>query len=140
MDHIRAQARSGLERQQMIRISIAVAAALTLSACGGGSGRLTGGGGPIFSAPTQTVMFATGPIYSACLSAGRKAATRARCGCVQAVADKQLSGGDIRRGAKLWKDPGKLQEIRQSDNPGNARFWKAWKAFGQSSEAMCKGS
>lgn len=123
----------------MIRISLAVASVLALSACGGGGQRLTGGSG-FFGAPPPAVMFATGPIYKACLGAGRKTASRARCGCVQAVADRELSNADARRGVKLWNDPSQIQEIRQSDNTSNERFWKVWKAYGNTSAKLCKGT
>lgn len=93
------------------------------------------------SAPTPPrVRFASGPIQKACQSSDRKARSRARCGCIQAVANDKLSGADQRRGAKYWRDPGKLQEVRQSDNPGNERFWKVWKAYGQTAAAQCKGT
>lgn len=114
----------------MTRISLALMGILALAACGGGGARYAGNGAP-------SVMFATGPIQQACQAQRRKAASRARCGCVQAVADKQLSPADQRRGAKYFKNPAKLQEIRQSDNAGNERFWKAWKAYGQTAAALC---
>jgi len=118
----------------MIRFLVVGVALVGLSGCGGGSryssGNAAGAGGGV-------VAFATGPIQRACVADNRKAATAARCGCVQAVADRSLSDADQRRGAGLFKDPHKLQEIRQSDNAGNARFWAAWKAFGQDAAAIC---
>jgi hypothetical protein len=74
------------------------------------------------------------------MSDGRKAASQKRCGCVQAVGDQTLSSGDEKRGVSLWNDPGRLQEIRQSDNPGNERFWKAWSDFAKQAASTCKGS
>ena len=100
-----------------------------LAACGGRGGLTRG--------PVQPVLFATGPIHDACLIDARKSASPARCGCVQAVADQQLSASDQRRGAGYFKDPAKLQDVRQSDNPGNERFWKAWKAYGETAAALC---
>jgi hypothetical protein len=134
----------------MFRISLALIAMLSLAACGGGNRNVPddapvrvdlGGLGLGIEGETPAVLpFATGPIQKACQADGRKAASRARCGCVQAVADRELSSADQRRGAGYFKNPGKLQEVRQSDNAGNERFWRAWKAFGQSAAAVCKNS
>ncbi|MEM9698891.1 MAG: hypothetical protein AAF943_08900 [Pseudomonadota bacterium] len=81
--------------------------------------------------------FASGPIQQACQAAGRKQASRARCGCIQAVADWTLSPRDQRRGAAYFSDPQALQDARQSGAPSNARFWEAWKAYGQEAAAFC---
>ncbi|MBD3664578.1 hypothetical protein [Sulfitobacter aestuariivivens] len=122
----------------MFRTCIFCLAALSLAACGGGN--RTSGGSSYGGYNPQPVLFATGPIYKACQQDRRKAASRSRCGCVQAVADQSLSSADQKRGAKYFKDPGKLQEVRQSDNAGNERFWKAWKAYGQTAAALCRDS
>jgi hypothetical protein len=114
-------------------MSFALLALLGLVACGGGSRHSSGGA----RAPA---LYATGPIQKACQSQGRKAASRARCGCVQAVANRSLSSSDQRRGASYFKNPGKLQEVRQSDNAGNERFWLEWKAFGQQAARVCSGT
>jgi hypothetical protein len=111
----------------MIRLAIVLAAALGLAACGGGR-----------SAPkAPAVAFATGPIQQACQAQGRKAASRARCGCIQAVADWTLSAQDQRRGAGFFRDPHAAQEVRQSDSASNERFWLAWKAYGEQAEEFC---
>jgi hypothetical protein len=120
----------------MVRIFIASMSVVSLAACGGGGTQYSSGNAGRNYSP-QPVLFAVGPIHRACLSADRKSATPARCGCVQAVADQSLDSGDQRRGAKLFKDPHQSQEIRQSDNPSNERFWLAWKAFGQNAAAAC---
>ncbi|MGC1496955.1 MAG: hypothetical protein WA790_14185 [Sulfitobacter sp.] len=119
----------------MIRIIVASMAIAGLTACGGGTRYSSDNANRGYS--PQPVMFATGPIHRACLTDNRKAATPARCGCVQAVADQSLDIGDQKRGAKLFRDPHQLQEIRQSDNASNERFWLAWKAFGQNAAAAC---
>lgn len=115
----------------MTRILACFAALLILSACGGGStsnpGRSGGSGN----------LFATGPIYSACQSGGRKAASRQRCGCVQAVANTTLSADEQRRGAGLFSEPHKAQEIRQSDRSRDERFWGKWKSFAARAEQLC---
>ncbi|MEP4197909.1 MAG: hypothetical protein ABJL99_19965 [Aliishimia sp.] len=94
------------------------------------------------AAPEPIVRFATGPIFSACQKAGRKAASRARCGCVQWVADKELNASDQRRGATYFSNQHQLQEVRQSQdrNSSNERFWAAWKAYGQVATQQCKGT
>tara|TARA_R110002072_G_scaffold79911_5_gene183924 strand:+ start:1477 stop:1851 length:375 start_codon:yes stop_codon:yes gene_type:complete len=124
----------------MIRILVASVALAGLAACGGGTRYSSGNAGGGYGYSPRPVMFAKGPIQKACLADNRQAASAARCGCVQAVADQSLDAGDQRRGAKLFKDPHKFQEIRQSDNASNERFWLAWKAFGQNAAAACSSS
>ncbi len=118
----------------MIRFLVALVALGGLAACGGGSRYSSTNAGSYRPAP---VLFASGPIQKACVADGRKAASHARCGCIQAVADQSLSGSEQRRGAKLFKDPHEVQVIRQSDNATNEKFWLAWKAFGQNAAAAC---
>jgi hypothetical protein len=90
------------------------------------------------TAPTaRTSYFASGPISAACKSAGRKQATRSRCGCVQAVANQSLSRSEQIRGAAFFKDPQKAQDLRQSGGSANERFWKKWKAYGQEAARIC---
>jgi hypothetical protein len=111
---------------------LAFVALTTLAACGGGASNFTTRGA---YAPVQ--LYATGPMQRACMSQGRKGASSARCGCVQAVADQQLSGAQQRRGVKAFRDPHKVQEWRQSDRASDNAFWDAWKAFGASAERAC---
>jgi len=94
---------------------------------------------PVAVAP-PVVRFARGPIQKACQASDRKARSRARCGCIQAVADDKLTSAQQRRGAGYWKNPGRLQEVRQSDNARNEAFWRAWKAYGQAAAAVCKST
>lgn len=132
----------------MIRTFFISVCLVALAACGGGTryssaNAQSGGAGapaPTFDGTTTRLPFATGPIYAACQAGGRRAASQARCGCVQAVADQALSRSDQRRGAGYFKDPHALQEVRQSDNAGNERFWKAWKAYGQQAAEICARS
>lgn len=123
----------------MTRIGVALVAVVGLAACGGSrysSSNATSYGGGYVTAPA-VVPFASGPIQKACQADGRRGASRIRCGCVQAVADQSLSSSDQRRGAKMFRDPHQLQEIRQSDNANNERFWIVWKEFGQNAAAIC---
>lgn len=118
----------------MFRITIAITALAGLAACGASNSTPIPRGG---FAPSP-FLFAKGPLQQACQADGRKAASQARCGCVQAVADRSLSSADQRRGASLWQDPGRLQEIRQSDAAGNERFWQEWKGFAGEAARLCE--
>lgn len=111
---------------------LALVAATALSACGGGAGNYATRGA---YAPVQ--LFATGPIQRACVAQGRRDASSSRCGCVQAVADRELSNAQQRRGVKAFKDPHKMQQWRQSDRDSDNDFWDVWKAFGQTAERIC---
>ena len=95
---------------------LALVALSTLAACGGGATNYTTRG-----AYAPQVMFATGPIQRACMAQGRKAAS------------------EQRRGVKVFKDPHKLQEWRQSDRARENAFWASWKEFGQNAERSCSG-
>jgi len=117
----------------MKRIAMALVALGTWAACGGGHKTSYSSRGYI--APTQ--LYATGPIQRACLAQGRSAATSQRCGCIQAVADRELSGSEQRRGVKAFKDPHKMQEWRQSDRASDNAFWSTWKAYGESAARIC---
>ena len=119
----------------MVRIFGMMIVLGTLAACGGSRGYNPSGG---FGA--GAVLFASGPINSACMQSGRKQASRARCGCIQAVADRELSWSQQRRGVKVFKDPHSLQEARQSDNSSDNAFWAAWKAYGQTAATLCSAT
>lgn len=133
----------------MIRSIGVILLTLALAACAGGSQyssqranqpryiSVTPGATPVAQ---PVVLFATGPIFDACQRGGRKAASRQRCGCVQWVADQELSPAQQRRGAGYFSDQGALQEVRQSSAPSNERFWKAWKAYGQTAAQTCQSS
>ncbi len=90
--------------------------------------------------PAPVVRFSTGPIYSACLNAGRNGATQSRCGCVQWVADRQLNATQQRRGAEYFTKQDDLQEVRQSDRDSNEEFWEAWTAFGNTAGKTCSSA
>jgi hypothetical protein len=113
----------------MIRMGIALAALMALTACGGRGYDPDGTGG--------VVLFAQGPISNACEKSGRKEASSARCGCVQAVADRSLSNAEQRRGAKFFADPHQAQETRQSSRASDESFWLTWKEFGNKAATLC---
>jgi len=98
-----------------------------LAGCGGGSR----GGDRFANASTR------GPIADACLSSDRKARSPQLCGCVQQVAHQTLSGSDQRQGAKFWRDPQALQNLRQSDNASATAQWRRWREFGETASAVC---
>lgn len=131
------------EARAMVRLITAVSVVAIVGACSvtSQSGRNQGGVRSAVRAalPSSTppVLFASGPISSACRSAGRKQASRERCGCVQAVADRSLSAGEQRRGAAFFRDPQKAQDTRQSDNASNERFWLNWKAYSAEAAKLC---
>ncbi|MEM7488183.1 MAG: arginine transporter [Pseudomonadota bacterium] len=110
-----------------IRLSLFLALAATLSACGGGPRETT--------APRA---FATGPIQTACLQAGRDGASRQLCGCVQAVANTSLSAGDQSRAVEFFRTPHLAQEVRQSDRARDEAFWKRYRTFFEATEQFCR--
>ena len=115
-------------------ILIAAVSAIALTACSGNGTRYSSANA---ARSPAAVMFATGPIYNACLQSDRKQASRARCGCVQAVANQSLVSNDQRRGAGFFSDPHSAQEVRTSDRTIDERFWLRWKAFGDSAAQLC---
>jgi hypothetical protein len=77
-------------------------------------------------------------IENACLSAGRNAASRELCGCIQQVADAVLSPGEQKRGAKLFADPHLSQELRVSRRDTDMSFWQKWQAFSATAAQYCE--
>jgi len=82
-------------------------------------------------------MAQAGLIERACLGSDRPAVTRALCGCIQAVADKTLSGSDQRLAAEFFADPHRAQVIRQSDVTAHEVFWERYKNFGATATKSC---
>ena len=109
-----------------MRSVLSLSVCLTLVACGGSR-----------SVPASAG-FATGPIYSACLAADRRAASRELCGCVQFVADQRLSPRDQSRAAGFFSDPQSAQDTRQSDNPFSEAFWDRYRAYADVAERACR--
>ena len=102
---------------------------LSLAACGGRAP--VSRGGPI-------LLYAEGPMQQACMASDRKARNKALCGCIQAVANGELTAGDRRIAARFWKDPQRAQDMRQSDNPRHEDFWRRYSAYGQTVERTCR--
>lgn len=102
-----------------MRYLLIATALATVAACGGGS------------------RGATGDISNACLAADRRAANPALCSCVQQVANQSLSGREQTRAAAFFADPQLAQDTRQSDRPGDERFWLRYKAFTELATQVC---
>lgn len=115
----------------VILISIAA-----LTGCGGGGYKKAG---RVVLPQSQTSMSASGPLSRACLASGRDAASRQLCGCIQAVADMSLSNRDQSLAASFYDDPHRAQEIRQSDRASDERFWRKYREYGETAEALCRG-
>ena len=127
-----------------MRIVVFLLVGLSLTACGGyrkaerDIGRTVRTTAPVTTSSAPAVKrFASGPISKACLASDRKARSRERCGCIQAVANDTLSSADQRLAVTFYTDPHKAQEIRQSDDAGHERFWKTYKEYGQAAAAVC---
>jgi hypothetical protein len=116
-------------------IIIAACAAVALTACASGGSRYSSANASRTAAPA--VLFASGPIFAACQRAGRKDASRAHCGCVQAVANQSLAADDQRRGAAFFDDPHLAQTVRQSDRSTDERFWAKWREYGNQAARIC---
>lgn len=78
-----------------------------------------------------------GRLQNACIDSGRAGANPALCGCVQAVADRELDRGERRLAASFYDNPQRAQDIRQSDRPADRRFWDRYTAFAEEVERSC---
>ncbi|MFZ5964975.1 hypothetical protein ACOXXX_18675 [Thalassococcus sp. BH17M4-6] len=101
-----------------------------LAACGGGN--------RYDREPAQVMRLSGGPIARACLASDRKARSRELCGCIQTVANQDLSGQDQRMAVKFYKDPHRAQEIRQSDRSTHEAFWKRYTGYAARAEQLCR--
>jgi len=76
-------------------------------------------------------------IKRACLASDRQAATRARCSCIQRVANDALSRSDRKTVAKWFTDPHQAQELKMSQTARDDALWDRYLAFGQLAKAVC---
>lgn len=90
-----------------------------------------------FSFFTPAASAATGLINKACMESGRARATAETCDCIQKVANQTLSRKHRRTAAKLFSDPHRAQEIRQSDRRSHEMFWEKYRAFGDAVAKTC---
>lgn len=91
----------------------------------------------VMAVPTTELPFASGPISKACMSSDRKARSRELCGCIQAVANKTLSGPQQGVAVSFYADPHRAQEVRQSDRASHEAFWQAYKTYGETAKRTC---
>ena len=104
-----------------------------LAGCGGGRDSGWRDRGPMIGTPV-----ASGPISAACTASDRKARSRKLCGCIQYAANQTLSASQQRRAVAFYRDPHRAQEIRQSDRGSDERFWRAYRAYGERAERLCR--
>ncbi|MCR8827628.1 hypothetical protein [Pseudosulfitobacter koreensis] len=131
----------------MNRLLAVLSCLALLAACGGGGTRYSSYNAAGYQSAGVRVspglgqpapnLFATGPIANACQASGRKQADKARCGCVQAVADMSLSSSDQRRAVGFFSDPHSAQEMRTSSSSSDEAYWLRWKAFGDQAGQLC---
>ncbi len=87
----------------------------------------------------RVTQFSQGPISRACMSSERKARNSQLCGCIQTVADRELTSQDQRIAVTFFKDPHRAQEIRQSDRPNHESLWTRYRSFTNQAERSCIG-
>ena len=127
----------------MTRTAAAFCLTLLLAACSGpGTTSAPSGQQRAVFIPASggVTQFASGPIADACLKNNRKAASPARCGCVQAVADRTLNSSEKKRATAFFNDPERLQAMKVSDSPANERFWEHWSRFADQAELICSST
>ncbi|WP_037311931.1 hypothetical protein [Ruegeria halocynthiae] len=76
-------------------------------------------------------------IKRACLASDRTAATRARCSCIQQVANQALTRSDQKTVAKWFKDPHQAQVLKMSQTERDDALWDRYRNFGQLAQAVC---
>lgn len=76
-------------------------------------------------------------IKRACMASERVAATRARCTCIQRVANQALTRSDQRTVAGWFRDPHQAQELKMSKTARDDALWDRYKSFGQMAQAVC---
>lgn len=115
------------QTQRRLLSAACLAGVLVLSSCG------TRAPAPVARAPS-----AEGPIQAACLAAGRDAASRALCGCVQAAADQSLTVTDQTRAAGFFADPQLAQDTRASQTRAADAFWERYQGFVETARGLCR--
>ncbi len=100
-----------------MRVFLALMCIVALAACGGNRSN------------SGSTRGATGEISRACLAADRDRATPQLCGCVQSVANRELSSSDRNRVAQFFEDPEFAHAIKISDTRANDAFWDRYRAF-----------
>jgi len=106
-----------------MRVFLLMTCILTLAACGGRNSGSTAS--------------ATGPISRACLAADRSAASPRLCGCVQSVANRELSSADRSRLESFFANPERANDIKISDTRANDAFWDRYRSFISAARSQC---
>lgn len=87
--------------------------------------------------PSGTTAVTASAIERACNGSGRPAANRQLCHCVQRAADMTLTRADQREAARFFRDPQRAQDVRMSSSPRDNEFWRRYRAFAETAEALC---
>ncbi len=69
--------------------------------------------------------------------AGREAASRSLCSCIQGAANETLAAADQRRAATFFADPQRAHDTRFSDRPADDAFWDRYDAFVDRARSRC---
>lgn len=77
-------------------------------------------------------------IENACVRSDRAAATRARCACVQRVANQHLTRADQRQASRFFRDPDRAHQVRFSRDERDRAFWQRYRAFADAAETLCR--
>lgn len=113
-----------------MRLLLICVMAVALTGCGGGRDR--GGDGVV-------MRYASGPLNDACMASSRKERNQAICGCIQAVANAELTRADQRKAVGFFRDPHSAQEMRTSDRAGDSDFWQRYYDYGTRVDRLCRG-
>ena len=76
-------------------------------------------------------------IRKACQKADRPAASAGLCGCIQNVANRELTRKERRKVAKWFGDPHQAQVTRQSNHWADEQLWERYKRFGDQANKLC---
>jgi hypothetical protein len=71
------------------------------------------------------------------LTSPRKARSGALCGCIQAAAARTLSSKDQTLASSFYTDPHRAQSIRQSNRATDEVFWKKYRNYSETAQALC---
>jgi len=77
------------------------------------------------------------PVERACLQSDRQAASRSLCRCIGYAAEQTLSYGEMRIGARFFRDPERSVDVQLSDSRRNEAFWTSWRRFSDTAGRMC---
>ena len=105
---------------------IILSALVALTACSGGNQSNSG-----------STRGATGDISRACLAEDRSAANPSLCGCVQRVANAELSSRDRARVVRFLNNPEIANETKLSTTDADDAFWDRYRAYISTARRQC---